>query len=270
MMKKIIAALLIVVLLGAAFYASYTFSVKYWDKLAPYVDVEAPADATQAAPAATPAEALTTAAPETSAPAETEAEAPYYSVTTVEMPQDETWKLILLNRYYKISDDYTPELAPAIEGSTVQLERRVADAFAEMYAAARAEGLELTPVSGYISTELQTSLYNKKVEELTAQGVAEGSAMFLAAESVLPGGCSEDNIGISVSIGMQLDSFAQSDEYRWLRENAWKYGFIERYTAEKKAFTQVTARPWYWRYVGKEAADLMNQSGQCLEEYLQR
>lgn len=268
MVKRIIIVLVIIALLGAAFFASYTLSDKYWDKLAPLVGTEEPTvpEPLTLPVIATPTEAATLA-PETTT--ETETTLPAYSgATEVEMPTDETWRLILLNRNYKIADSYEPKLAPAIEGSTVQVDFRVAEMFQKMYQAAREEGIELTPVSGYISTELQTSLYNKKVEELIGQGVAEGSAMFLAAESVLPGGCSEDNIGISVSIGMQLDSFAQSDAYRWLRENAWKYGFIERYTADKKAFTQVSARPWYWRYVGTEAADMMKQAGVCLEEYL--
>ncbi len=270
MAKRIILILVILALLGGAFCASYTLSDKYWDKLAPLVGMEEttvpepetlPVVATPTEAAALPQE--TTTEPETTLPA-------YTAATVVEMPTDETWRLILLNRNYQIAETYEPQLAPAIEGSTVQVDFRVAEMFREMYNAAKAEGIELTPVAGYVSTELQTSLYNKKVEELIGQGVAEGSAMFLAAESVLPGGCSEDNIGISVSIGMQLESFAQSEAYQWLKENAWQYGFIERYTAEKKAFTQVSARPWYWRYVGKEAADMMTQSGACLEEYLQK
>ena len=269
MMKRVVLILLILALLGGAFFASYTLSNKYWDKLAPLVGMEeTAAPEPETLPTiATPTEAETLV-PETST--EPETTEPAYSATVVEMPTDESWKLILLNRSYQIADTYVPQLSPAIDGSTVQVDSRVAEMFREMYKAAQADGIDLTPVSGYVSKELQTSLYNKKVEELIGQGVAEGSAMFLAAESILPGGCSEDNIGISVSIGMQLDSFAQSDAYRWLKENAWQYGFIERYTAEKKAFTQVSARPWYWRYVGKEAAEAMKESGACLEEYLQR
>ena len=102
------------------------------------------------------------------------------------------------------------------------------------------------------------------------QGETRETAMVMASQTILPGGCSEDNVGISVSVGMQVESFSQSAAYRWLQANAAKYGFIERYTAEKKAFTQVNARPWYWRYVGVENADLMVKSGVCLEEFLQR
>lgn len=270
MAKKIIAFIVIVLVLAAAFCASYKLSDKYWDKLAPMLGIEEPANEM---PDAVPAVATPTEAPTTTVPATTEEEITFpsfLSSATVEMPTDETWKLILLNRSYKVAESYVPELAPALEGSAIQLDARVAAEFRKMYNAAKEDGVELTPVSGYVSTEIQQALFDQKVEELTAEGVADGSAIFLASETVLPGGCCEDNIGISVSIGMQVDSFAQSDAYRWLKDNAAKYGFIERYTAEKKAFTQVTARPWYWRYVGTEAAEAMKQTGACLEEYLQQ
>ncbi|MBQ6066962.1 MAG: M15 family metallopeptidase [Clostridia bacterium] len=269
MAKKIIAFVVIVLVLAAAFFASYRLSDKYWDKLAPMLGME---ETTAKAPDAVPVIATPTEAP-TTVPATTEEEITFpsfLSSATVEMPTDETWKLILLNRNYKVAESYVPELAPALDGSAIQLDARVAAEFKKMYDAAKEDGVELTPVAGYVSTEIQQALFDQKVEELVAGGAADGSAMFLASETVLPGGCSEDNIGISVSIGMQVDSFAQSDAYRWLKDNAAKYGFIERYTAEKKAFTQVTARPWYWRYVGSEAAEAMKQTGACLEEYLQQ
>ena len=270
MAKKIITVLLIVVLLGGAFFASFKLSDKYWDKISPYLKGAVPETTTEAPTLpviATPTE-VTTTVPATTLEFIT---APSLSdAAVIDMPTDETWKLVLLNRGNKIADTYVPTLSPALEDSAIQLDSRVAEAFREMYNAAKEEGIELNPVSGYVSTEIQTSLFDQKVEELIAQGEDKDTAAFIASETVLPAGCCEDNIGISVSIGMQVDSFAQSDACRWLREHAWEYGFIERYTAEKKAFTQVTARPWYWRYVGKEAAEQMKQTGACLEEYLKR
>ena len=281
MVKKIIAFIIVVLALAAAFFASYTLSLKYWDKIAPFLhtdDTATPADAapvtTTEAPVATPTEAAATL-PATTVPETTTAALliPELAVENiVEMPVDETWKLVLLNRHNRIIDTYEPVLAPIMEGSTVQVDRRMTEAFQKMYNAALADGVTLTPVAGYISKELQSSLYEKKVEELAAQGMTAEAAASLAAESILPAGCSEDNIGISVCIGMQLDSFAQTDAYKWLQENAWKYGFIERYTAEKKAVTEVNARPWYWRYIGTDTflAEQVHETGQCLEELLQQ
>ena len=274
MTKKIIFVLISLIILAAAFFASYTLSLKYWDKLAPYIDgaetvpaatqdVTTESGTAESTSAAATTQAVTRAAETTSGTAAL----PEGGEVTVEMPNDDSWSLVLLNRRHRLAEGYTPTLAPAVEGSTIQVDVRVAEAFQKMHDAAKADGLELTPVSGYVSRELQETLYNKKVEEFTAQGVTEAAAEKLAAEVILPAGCSEDNAGLSVSIGIQLDSFSQQPVYEWLKEHAAEYGFIERYTAEKKQITEVTARPWYWRYVGVDAATQMKEAGLCLEEY---
>ena len=269
MSKKIIFVLVSLIILAAAFFASYTLSLKYWDKLAPYLNGAAP-ETTSAQNTTETATTPTTEAATFSAAAATATSAlpGAVEVNVVEMPKDDSWSLVLLNRHNRLEKGYEPRLAAAVEGSTIQVDERVADAFQQMYDAARADGLELTPVSGYVSWDLQETLYNKKVEEFTSQGVTDAAAKQLAAEVILPAGCSEDNAGLSVSVGMQLDSFNQQPTYEWLRAHAAEYGFIERYTAEKKQVTEVAARPWYWRYVGVEAATQMKENGLCLEEYV--
>lgn len=62
--------------------------------------------------------------------------------------------------------------------------------------------------------------------------------------------------------------FKETDEYKWLRDNAYKYGFIERYTSEKEDITKVSERPWHFRYVGVENAKNMYENNLSLEEYL--
>lgn len=62
--------------------------------------------------------------------------------------------------------------------------------------------------------------------------------------------------------------FKETDEYKWLRDNAYKYGFIERYTSEKEDVTGISERPWHFRYVGVENAKNMYENNLSLEEYL--
>lgn len=64
------------------------------------------------------------------------------------------------------------------------------------------------------------------------------------------------------------NKFENTDEYKWLKENAYKYGFIERYKKEKENITGVKHRPWHFRYVGVETAKQMYENNLCLEEYL--
>ena len=55
---------------------------------------------------------------------------------------------------------------------------------------------------------------------------------------------------------------------KWLMANSWKYGFILRYPADKTNVTGIIYEPWHYRYVGKELAKELYESGLTLEEYL--
>lgn len=67
----------------------------------------------------------------------------------------------------------------------------------------------------------------------------------------------------------QDDPLLRSTDGRWLRENAWQYGFIRRYPPEKAAITGIHNEALHFRYVGREHALVMQSTGWCLEEYLQ-
>jgi D-alanyl-D-alanine carboxypeptidase len=65
-----------------------------------------------------------------------------------------------------------------------------------------------------------------------------------------------------------VESFKDTDEYKWLMKNAQDYGFILRYAKEKEGITEVKFEPWHWRYVGVEEAKKIKASGKSMEEYL--
>ncbi len=58
--------------------------------------------------------------------------------------------------------------------------------------------------------------------------------------------------------------------YAWLEKNAYKYGFIQRYPQDKSDITGIDYEPWHYRYVGRQAAREIYESGVCLEEYLSK
>ena len=61
--------------------------------------------------------------------------------------------------------------------------------------------------------------------------------------------------------------FKDTDEGKWLNENAWKYGFILRYPEGKEEITGYMFEPWHFRYVGKKEAKKIQDSGLTIEEY---
>ncbi|MDU3136583.1 MAG: M15 family metallopeptidase [Anaerococcus prevotii] len=64
------------------------------------------------------------------------------------------------------------------------------------------------------------------------------------------------------------DKFATTNEYKWLCENAYKYGFIERYPEDKQDSTNHRSMPWHFRFVGVENAKEIYENDLSLEEYL--
>ena len=182
------------------------------------------------------------------------------------------WNLLLVNRDYILPDDYTPQLAPSItnDQSSCKLDYRVAPHYNEMYLAAKADGIILTPVSGYRSLSRQRNNLNNKIAYYRNLGYDKVTATQKAAERILPPGTSEHNAGMAMDI-ITADStagFQFTKEYKWLEEHAADYGFILRYPENKQNITKIIYEPWHWRYVGVAAAKAMKASGQCLEEYL--
>ena len=133
----------------------------------------------------------------------------------------------------------------------------------------------LTPVvcSAHRSVSLQQSLYDDMVDEFVSRGYDRAEAEKLAAQEVALPGTSEHHLGLAVDIvdwDYQLLDEGQEDTavQKWLLENSWRYGFILRYPTEKTNMTGIIYEPWHYRYVGKERAKQIYDSGLCLEEWL--
>lgn len=212
---------------------------------------------------------------QTAAPEPTTAKAPPVSLpqsadgnpVTVS-PDGDNWELTLVNLQYRLPEDYKPTLQAAVEGSSVQLDARVAPFYAEMYAAAKADGCTLTPYSGYRTYARQQENFDRKVAYYVSQGLSEAEATAQTQTRILPAGASEHNMGFAMDIVSASADFISTKEFSWLSAHAHEYGFILRYPENKTDITGVMYEPWHWRFVGKEAAAEMQKSGQCLEEYL--
>ncbi|MDR1927499.1 MAG: M15 family metallopeptidase [Oscillospiraceae bacterium] len=187
------------------------------------------------------------------------------------------WHLMLVSRRFALPADYAPETAVCVPGvykEELKMDARVAPIYYEMYKAAKKDGAELIPYSGYRSITRQKGNFERKIAYYQTQGNSYAQAVNLAAMVILPPGCSEHEAGLAMDITRPgvwgaVESFEDSKEFAWLQKNAANYGFILRYPKDKTKITQVSYEPWHWRYVGKEAALLMQKSGECLEEYLE-
>ena len=189
-------------------------------------------------------------------------------------PAAETdWRLLLVNPWNELPEDYEVELATLANG--LQVDARIYDDLSAMLTARREEGLSPIVCSAYRTEGKQRQLYTNKVARVRASGVPEEQVEAEAAKWVAPPGTSEHQTGLALDIvaaSYQLLDEGQEDtaEQKWLMENSWKYGFILRYPSEKSAITGIGYEPWHYRYVGRAAAAEIHRTGVCLEEYLGR
>ncbi len=184
-------------------------------------------------------------------------------------PEQELWNLVVVNMGREMPSGYKPELAEILS-TGYYMDERVVPFYEQMYLDAKKDGIILTPYSGYRSYERQERNYKNLTETyMSDYGLSRKEAAKKAATVILPPGTSEHNLGLAMDICNTKDSFAFTKEYKWLTENAHKYGFILRYTADKMDITGIVDEPWHWRYVGVEYAEDIKNSGLCLEEYLQ-
>lgn len=133
-----------------------------------------------------------------------------------------------------------------------------------LFSDAKDNNLELMLASGYRSAELQGFYYNSLVQSM---GQTEADKV-----SAKPG-TSEHQTGLAVDLApanrqCYLETcFSQLPEGVWLKDNAYKYGFILRYPQGKAEITGYQFEPWHFRYVGKELAQKIYSQNTTLEEY---
>ena len=179
----------------------------------------------------------------------------------------------------------------------VALEARTATALQAMLREMAAVGIYPKVTSGYRTYAYQESLFYGYLEaerstitsearaflgeeyiyqNYTSRGKtslsAEDARRVVLSYSAYPG-TSEHQTGLCVDFvafdGAPLDtSFASSDAFRWLSQNAHKFGFVLRFPSDKTAITGYSYEPWHYRFVGREAATDIYRNGLCLEEYL--
>lgn len=83
-------------------------------------------------------------------------------------------------------------------------------------------------------------------------------------------GYSEHQTGFAIDFSYgscSLDCFTGTEQYVWLKDNAHKFGFIERYPEGFETITGYSAESWHWRYIGVQAAtEMVNRGIRTLEQ----
>ena len=155
--------------------------------------------------------------------------------------------IMIANKTYTLPADYDPGV-----------KKEAAEALAEMQNASAAEGLSLYIVSGYRSYYTQKTVYSGWVDR---DGTEKADTYSSRA------GHSDHQTGYTFDLNSLDQSFADTREGIWLAEHCAEFGFIIRYPKDKEMYTGYVYEPWHVRYIGKEKAKIITESGLSLEEY---
>lgn len=153
-----------------------------------------------------------------------------------------------------------------INNQRTQINLIVSEPLTQLLKKAFEKRIAITLNSGYrdfktqqkVKSEMQGLYGAERTEELVA----------------LPG-YSEHHLGTAVDFSSkeietgQISAFSDTKAYKWLLENAWKYGFVLSYPEGKTQITGYTYEPWHWRYVGRMHAEILHAHPDLsLSEYL--
>ena len=176
---------------------------------------------------------------------------------------------LIANKHYQLGD-YAPDDLVSIDwkyrfgGATdkIEIRKEVYDAYLEMWEAAHEQDIYLLALSGYRSKAEQQKEYDY-YKNLKGETYADS----IAARP----GWSEHQTGLAIDIYSKECSltscFKESNAYKWLEANSYKYGFIIRYTEGDEKITGYNSETWHYRYLGKDLARKVHEAGITYDEY---
>lgn len=182
--------------------------------------------------------------------------------------------LLLVNKENPLPEEYEVALQ-VLPSGLVSVAEVLYDDLEEMLADGKKEGLHFVVCSGYRSAERQQELLDEDIRTCMASGMSYEEAYEEVTRMTMPPRCSEHATGLAldiVALDYQLldEGQERTAENEWLKENAWRYGFVLRYPRGQEAITGIDYESWHFRYVGKEAAKYMYEQDLLLEEVWQR
>ena len=171
---------------------------------------------------------------------------------------------MLVNKHRKLSEDFEPNDLMDIPSEyasedNFKASRIAFNAYKKMSDAAKSEGYEIVINSAYRSFSEQEELIDY-YRNAYGQNYVD--------KYVSKSGYSEHQTGLAFDIGSRnVNVFANSKEYEWMQDNAYKYGFILRFSKKYESVTGFRNEPWHYRYVGVEAATYIHEHRNIPYEY---
>ncbi|MEG1596809.1 MAG: M15 family metallopeptidase [Bacilli bacterium] len=171
---------------------------------------------------------------------------------------------MLVNKYNYVDKDYQPTNLVKISNdyatdNGAYANEKVVDAFIKMADDMKKENLFILANSTY-----RTFLDQKSIYDDYKKDYGEKAADNYAARP----GFSEHQTGLCIDVANKnRDLFVSTKEYKYMIENAYKYGFILRYPKGRESITGYKFEAWHFRYLGVDLATKVYKSKLTYDEY---
>ena len=178
----------------------------------------------------------------------------------------------LLQKYSKVyflNENYVPSSLAEIDSKylynkeqPLQIHANVQPYLYKMFESASSSGVSMEIISAYRSFGSQSSL---KLSYKITYG--SGANKFSADQ-----GYSEHQLGTAMDFttpdtGESFLKFEKTTAYKWLTENAYKFGFILSYPKQNMYYQ---FEPWHWRFVGVALATNLHDNNKYFYNLDQR
>src|SRR5215218_5011155 len=179
---------------------------------------------------------------------------------------------VLVDRSHSLPPDYVPkDLVPLREygiptlGSEA-LRHEAAEHLGRLAQDAAEDGEKLVVASAYRSYEEQQRSHERLMSVL---GADAGRLSATQGHSQHQLGTAVDFTNAAADYKLGLP-FARTSAHLWLEHHAWEYGFVLAYPRGEQERTGFRWEPWHYRYVGVRDTKRIEDSGQSLQEFLER
>lgn len=204
------------------------------------------------------------------------------SVATTEVPNicESDCSLYPVNKTNSLSEKYIPTNLTSIPFSkSDKLNKEAADALNSLFQDAKSKKINIRVVSAYRSFDTQRTTFNNWMNGELKKGKTRAEAELSANTYSAKEGHSEHQLGTTVDLACSnCSSFDNSTLnkalYKYLEENAYKFGFAISYFKNSVGLTGYIYEPWHIRYIGKDLAeefylrDYQSENGDYLSKFL--
>lgn len=173
-------------------------------------------------------------------------------------------KVFFLNEHYSPSGLETiPSKYTYEQNRKYEIHEEVYDYLIDLLKEAEDDGIDIKVISAFRSFGDQAQLKGNYTITYGA-----GTANQFSADQ----GYSEHQLGTTVDftnsqVGASFSGFAQTETYKWLQNNAHRFGFTLSYP-ENNQFYEF--EPWHWRFVGEDLADDLHNDNKFFYDLSQR